>query len=103
MMRTMHLLTGVTQSGNTLSIDYNANTGVERSLTINLTPTDADGIAGAIVRLRLTQEAGSPTLMVSETIPADLNLAEIPDSPAGTIIATITLDGSAESWDGSEG
>ena len=59
----------------TLSIDYNANTVAGRSVTINLTPTSADGTTGDVVPLTITQEAGPPTLTV-ETIPADLNLDE---------------------------
>ena len=87
-----------TQSGNTLSIIYNRNTGLGRSVTINLTPTSADGTRGTVVPLTITQLAAPPTLSVA-TVPADLNLAEIPDSPAGTITATITLGATATGWE----
>ena len=83
------------ETNNRLTITYNANTGVEREVTINLTPTDADGNAGTVVPLTITQLGGPPTIDGISTDAPDNTM--IPGTP-GTITATITLGGGATGW-----
>ena len=85
-----------------LEIAYSVNGGVdERSATINITPTGADGTKGAVFPLVITQ-AGAPTITVgsvtdggsSMITPTGTNYSV--SSSAQTLTVPINLMGSAE-------
>ena len=88
-------ITGFTTSGdrtsNTLTITYNANTGMERSAVLAF---QVRGSVSQLFSIDITQLAALPTLTF-ETTPSDLTgLTEL----AGSFTIAVSTDGAATGW-----
>ena len=99
-------ITDFTASGGSstlLEIAYSANTGVtERSVKINLTPTDAVGDAGPVFSFTITQLfGGDHTLSSSPTFTPALVSGNLTAAGGGISIA-FTLSSGATGWEATE-
>ena len=95
------------RTNNTLTITYNENVGLERSVTLTISTVGGTGVVEA--PLELTQLGAAPTISLST---AAVDYAMISSIPLGggssaTITQTVTLGGGAEGWavrkDGDDG
>ena len=104
--RSNEFITDFTASGGSstlLEIAYSSNTGVtERSVTINLTPTDALGDTGPIFPFTITQLFGGDHTLSSSSVFAPVLVGSNLTAEGGTISTTFTLGRGATGWEATE-